>query len=244
MEMEKVEKECECELESLFERLDVLYTHANSESDLQKLDVVDGAQTSLHTSSSMPEMKSESTPFDIVAFLNCLTDTLCNNSNVDVCICERETVCKCYNTKYEFDCECDSDIFYTAQKVKCDIMSNNMFFIDIQTKEDKIVLNKNKNVRIFTLDRTSNCETPIIDIVKTFVKAEVEGVKDLKDIKTKKQGKKKTSGKLTLLSTDVVIHGHGIHGIHDDIVIPWFDSFQVRDSCIGIQFNYMHFQGV
>lgn len=102
---------------------------------------------------------------DIFKELACLRDTL-TDSKIDLCFCERENSCQCAS---EEKCECDGEDFYTVSEVKIIEGSNSNLILEFLTLED-VSISRLKNVRFFTLDKETDDENWIMDLIKTIEK--------------------------------------------------------------------------
>ena len=114
--------------------------------------------------------KADICKIDPLPILFALQSTL-QDPKVDVCLCERNPVCKCANTK---KCTCDSDAFVDIHSVKMELASNCTFICEFMAARDKLnfLLSKNKHIRqstirIFTLSKDDNTERVCVDIVRS-----------------------------------------------------------------------------
>lgn len=163
-----------------------------------------------------PATTSNITPintFDSLQYLYQLFDAL-TSDDFDLCICERERVCKCPEKLY---CTCDSDDYFQVQSYQVTLGSNNVLFLELRFADD-VRISSTKNIRIFQLHHTTQEEYCIADIVRTLLVADI--------------GKKKKSPKVekvTLKSDTMQFHVDGHPTVKDRI---W---------CIPIHFmNYEH----
>jgi len=104
--------------------------------------------------------------FDPAAYLYKISDAL-NNPLVDIFACEREKNCRC---KYKSTCRCDSDIIHEIYKSSMDFGSNCRFICDLHFKEKDIKFSRKKLIRIFSLDKKTDEEVPIMDIDKEAIR--------------------------------------------------------------------------
>lgn len=102
---------------------------------------------------------------DIFKEVASLRDSL-TDKNVDLCFCERENVCNC---KSQDVCSCDNEDFYTVSEVEIIDGSNSNIIFEFLMMEN-VSISRLKNVRFFSLDKRTDEETWIMDLLKTIEK--------------------------------------------------------------------------
>nr|QBK92097.1 MAG: hypothetical protein LCPAC304_04440 [Pithovirus LCPAC304] len=117
---------------------------------------------------------------DIFKELALLQDCL-QNQNVDLCFCERENVCRCNNCD---ECVCDGEEYYTVSEVDVIEGSNSNMIFEFSMLS-AVTISRLKNVRFFTLDKETDNEMWIMDLVKTIEKRKKKKVVSKYFLKTK-----------------------------------------------------------
>lgn len=130
-------------------------------------------------------------------------EDLIKSPNTDLCICERAVTCHCRDI-----CDCDSDDFALVKGItQCGPVSGCFYIISLSIDH---LFNKKKSLRLFTLDKITDEEIPLLDI------------------KVEKVSKKKYRYKqLSFLH-------------RDPISSFFIDSINVKEQYIEIKFNYMN----
>jgi len=119
---------------------------------------------------------------DIFKELALLQDSL-KDKKVDLCFCERENICNCVS---ETECECDGEDYYTVSDVEIIQGSNSNMIFEFTTLND-VSISRLKNVRFFTLDKETDDERWVMDLVKIIEKRKKKKVVSKYFLKTKKR---------------------------------------------------------
>ena len=117
---------------------------------------------------------------DIFKELALLQDSL-KNQKADLCFCERENICCCVSS---FECECDVEDFHMVSGVEIIEGSNSNLIFEFLTLE-RVAIPRLKNVRFFALDKETDDETWIMDLLKVVEKRKKKKVVSKYFLKTK-----------------------------------------------------------
>lgn len=128
--------------------------------------------------SSLDDASSE--PIDIFRELALLKDVL-RNTTTDLCFCERENVCLCKDCN---ECECDAEDYYTVCGMEVIEGSNSNMTFEFSTSS-AVDIARLKNVRFFTLDKETDDEEWVMDLVKSIEKRKKKKVVCKYSLKTK-----------------------------------------------------------
>jgi len=133
-------------------------------------DITDGV---LDDTSSEP-------PIDIFRELALLKDVL-RNTTTDLCFCERENVCRCKDCN---ECDCDAEDYYTVCGMEIIEGSNSNMTFEFSTPST-VDIARLKNVRFFTLDKETDDEEWVMDLIKSVEKRKKKKVVCKYSLKTK-----------------------------------------------------------
>jgi len=120
-------------------------------------------------------------PIDIFKELASLQNSL-RDEKVDLCFCERENVCQCISSEV---CECDGDDYHTVSDLEIIEGSNTNIIFEFLTLHN-VVIPRLKNVRFFTLDKQTDDESWVMDLIKVVEKRKKKKVISKYFLKTKK----------------------------------------------------------
>jgi len=104
------------------------------------------------------------TKFDPVLYMAYVQDIL-TSKDTDLFVCERLARCLCRN---KTRCNCDSDDCEQVSKLQLHAGSNCNYVLECYLKND-VEFNPKRILRLFTLDKKTDVERPVVDITKTHI---------------------------------------------------------------------------
>ena len=168
--------------------------------------------------------EKEDKKIDLFELINYLPNIF-QDDNLDVCVCERELICKCKD-----DCICDSDDYHIIHKKTVCIGANSKLLTEFKF-EKKVKLSKKKNLRFFTLNRQTEEEIPFMDLIR--INEEKKLIDEKVDLLAPGRGE---------VSVVLPAKLEKVYLIQLDLMFPMLDGVSVKSDFINLDINYLLYE--